>query len=202
MTQFDEHSPSVSPSGILQYGVPASQSALVKHGVPCPSTGETKSSVMVDTAKRNAARLAPLLCSERISPLLCRCFFSSSQGDRSAESTSAFGLHLTRRRSKPFAGDRRAPPWLGSHYLHPFSPLFHATTIAHNAPPGDMHSGSGRNSVRNRSDMFEAVISHSGRCEAAGQRTTRRGDAFWAYRRGVRGGAAQHGPATTLPLPT
>ena len=73
MTQFDEHSPSVSPSGILQYGVPASQSALVKHGVPCPSTGETKSSVMVDTAKRNAARLAPLLCSERISPLLCRC---------------------------------------------------------------------------------------------------------------------------------
>ena len=103
---------------------------------------------MVDTAKRNAPRLAPLLCSERISPLLCRCFFFSSQGDGRAarKSTSAFGLHLKRRRSKPFGGDRRAPPWLGSRCLHPFSPLFDATTIAHNAPRS--------------SDMFEAFISH------------------------------------------
>ena len=158
------------------------------HGAPCPSTGETKSSVMVDTAKRNAARLAPLLCSERISPLLCRCFFllflgrrgrrrrllacASSDGDQTLSEGTAAHLHL-----------------VFSRCLHPFSPLFDATTIAHNArPPGD---------------AIEAVISHSksGRCEAAGQRTTRRGDAFGAYRR-VRGGAAQHGPATTLPLPT
>ena len=68
-------------------------------------------------------------------------------GDGGAvESTSAFGLLLKRRSSKPFGGDRRAPPWLGSHCFHPFSPLFDATTLAHNArPPGD---------------MFEAVISH------------------------------------------
>ena len=59
---------------------------------------------------------------------------------------STFGLHLKRCRSNPFAGDRRAPPWLGSHYLHPFSPLFDATTIAHNAP--SWH-------------VIEAVISHS-----------------------------------------
>ena len=66
-----------------------------------------------------------------------------------AESTSAFGLHLKRRRSKPFAGDRRAPPWLGSRCLHPFSPLFDATTNAHNARP-DIFAVVG----------VEAVISH------------------------------------------
>ena len=138
ITQFDEHSPSVAPWGRLQYGSVVGQSALVEHEVPCPSTGETKSSVMVDTAKRSAARLAPPLCWERISPLLCRCFFSSSKGEGgAAESTSAFGLRLMRRSSKPFGGDRRAPPWLGSHYFHPFSPLFDATTI-HNAPWDDL----------------------------------------------------------------
>ena len=96
MTQFDEHSPSVSPSGILQYGVPASQSASVVHGVPCPSTGETKSSVMVDTAKRNAARLAPLLCSERISPLPCRCslLFLGRSGRRLLGCTLCDGVQV------------------------------------------------------------------------------------------------------------
>ena len=37
-------------------------------------------------------------------------------------------------------------PWLGSRCLHPFSPLFDATTIAYNARP--------------RGDALEAVISH------------------------------------------
>ena len=116
LTTHSPHSPSVAPSGTMQNGlVGKRQSASVVHGFSCPSTGETMSSVTVDTAKRNAPRLAPLLCSERISPLLCRCFFSSSKGEGgAAESTSAFGLHLKRRSSKPFAGDRRAPPWLGS----------------------------------------------------------------------------------------
>ena len=123
LTTHSPHSPPVAPSGTSQNGSLGSvQSASVVHGVPCPSTGETKSSVTVDTAKRNAARLAPLLCSERISPLLCRCFFSSSkdEGRAARTSTSAFGLHLKRRSSKPFAGDRRAPPWLGSRCLHLF----------------------------------------------------------------------------------
>ena len=135
VTRHSPHRPAVGTSGTLQYGSVGGQSALVEHEVHCPSTGETKSSIMVDTAKRNAARLAPPLCSERISPQLCRCFSFSSKDEGKAESTSAFGLHLKRRRSNPFAGDRRAPPWLGSRCLHPFSPLFDATTIAHNARP-------------------------------------------------------------------
>ena len=136
LTTHSPHSPPVAPSGTSQYGSLGSerQSTLVVHGAPCPSTGETKSSVTVDTAKRNAARLAPLLCSERISPLLCRCFFllflgrrgrrrrllacASSDGDQTLSEGTAAHLHL-----------------VFSRCLHPFSPLFDATTIAHNARP-------------------------------------------------------------------
>ena len=120
---------------------------MVVHVVPCPSTGETKSSVTVDTARRNAARLAPPLCSERISPLLCRCFFflfegrgRGRSGRRLLACTSSVGVQSLSE------GTAAHLPWLGSHCLHPFSPLFDATTIAHNArPPGD---------------GLEAVISH------------------------------------------
>ena len=114
---------------------------------PYPSTGETKSSVTVDTAKRNAARLAPPLCSERISPLLCRCFFLLFEGRGEGGVDVGFWLVPQASEIKAF---RRGPPrtalaWLP---LPPsISPLFDATTI-HNAPLG--RSG----------DMFEAVISH------------------------------------------
>ena len=117
---------------------------------------------MVDTAKRNAARLAPLLCSERISPLLCRCFFLLFKGaGRAARtSTSAFGLHLKRRSSNPFAGDRRAPLWLGSRCA-PRTTSTHS--LCYSMPP---HTAPLERCVRGGhftppwSDAFEAVISH------------------------------------------
>ena len=65
------------------------------------------SSVMVDTAKRNAARLAPPLCSERISPLLCHCFFLLFEGRPEGGVDVGFWVAPQASEIKAF---RRGPP--------------------------------------------------------------------------------------------
>ena len=93
---------------------------------------------MVDTAKRNAPRLAPLLCSERISPLLCRCFFLLFAGRREGGADVDVGFWVAPQASE-IKAFRRGPPrtctWFSptasTHSLRYSMPT---TTIAHNAP--------------------------------------------------------------------
>ena len=112
----------------------------------CPSTGETRQRHGRHRRKRGQTRASVVFGAHLASAV--SLFFLLFEGRPRAESTSAFGLHLKRRRSKPFAEDRRAPPWLGSRCSTILS-AFDATT-----------------STRARPDIFavvgvEAVISHS-----------------------------------------